>query len=143
MITYNSIYRYPASQKLSHATNTRQSLADLLGVSLQHLDAEAEMRKFFGSRVVTATKAESSTSRKKPQAVRSHLTRPQATWWAAKGREGLSLRALTDEEVDEKLDSHSWQPLQEKWWTVEYSKRYKSMTKAFMGTVYSGGKMHV
>ncbi|KAF9037062.1 transcriptional repressor TCF25-domain-containing protein [Panaeolus papilionaceus] len=130
--------QYPASQKLSHATNTRQSLADLLGVSLQHLDAEAEMRKFFGSRVVTATKAESSTSRKKPQAVRSHLTRPQATWWAAKGREGLSLRALTDEEVDEKLDSHAWQPLQEKWWTVEYSKRYKSMTKAFMGTVYSG-----
>ncbi|PPQ68566.1 hypothetical protein CVT24_005578 [Panaeolus cyanescens] len=130
--------QYPASQKISFAANTRQSLADLMAVSLQNLDAEAEMRKFFGSRVVTATKAESSSGKKKLQNVRSHLTRPQATWWAAKGREGLSLRSLTDEEVEEKLDSHAWQPLQEKWWTVEYSKRYKSMTKAFMGTVYSG-----
>lgn len=30
-------------------------------------------------------------------------------------------------------------PLQEKWWTVEYSKKYTSITKAFMGTVLSGG----
>ncbi|KAF9478458.1 DUF654-domain-containing protein [Pholiota conissans] len=130
--------QYPASQKISQAETGTQSLADLLSVSLQHLDGEAEMRRFFGSRVVTANRAEQSSSRKKVPAVKSHLTRPQPTWWAAKGREGLSLRPLTDEETARKLKVHEWSPIQEKWWTVEYSKKYKSMTKAFMDTVLSG-----
>ncbi|KAJ3498394.1 hypothetical protein NLJ89_g10226 [Agrocybe chaxingu] len=130
--------QYPASQKISHSASGKQSLAALLSVSLQNLDAEAEMRRFFGSKVVQATKAESSSSRKKAPAVRSNLTRPQATWWAAKGREGLSLRSLTPEEEAAKLTRQSWDPLQEKWWTIEYSKKYKSMTKAFMQTVLSG-----
>jgi hypothetical protein len=114
-------------------------LADLLSVSLRHLDGEAEMRKFFGSKVVQATKAGESSNRKKIPAVRSNLTRPQPSWWAAKGREGLSLRPLLDDEVDAKLKRHAWKPIQEKWWTVEYSKKYKSMTKAFMEIVLSGG----
>lgn len=97
------------------------------------------MRKFFGSKVVQATKAGESSNRKKVPAVRSNLTRPQSSWWAAKGREGLSLRPLSDDEVDAKLKRHAWKPIQEKWWTVEYSKKYKSMTKAFMETVLSGG----
>ncbi|KAF8972061.1 transcriptional repressor TCF25-domain-containing protein [Flammula alnicola] len=130
--------QYPASQKISQATTGKQSLADLLSVSLQHLDGEAEMRRFFGSRVVTANRTEQSSSRKKVPAVKSHLTRPQPTWWAAKGREGLSLRPLSDEETEAKLKRHGWTPMQEKWWTVEYSKKYKSMTKAFMDTVLSG-----
>ncbi|KAF8189634.1 transcriptional repressor TCF25-domain-containing protein [Pholiota molesta] len=130
--------QYPASQKISQAETGKQFLADLLSVSLQNLDGEAEMRRFFGSRVVTANRAEQSSSRKKVPAVKSHLTRPQPSWWAAKGREGLSLRPLTDEETELKLKAHGWTPMQEKWWTVEYSKKYKSMTKAFMDTVLSG-----
>lgn len=123
-----------------------QTFSDLLSVSVQHLDSDAEMRKFFGSKVVQASKASSSSqagpsSRRQAPAVRSQLTRPQPTWWAAKGREGLSIRALSDEEVDARLKRHDWEPMpQEKWWTVEYSKRYKSLTKVFMGTVYSGGE---
>ncbi|KIM42652.1 hypothetical protein M413DRAFT_444337 [Hebeloma cylindrosporum] len=129
--------QYPSSQKISQATSGKQSLTDLLSVSLQHLDGDAEMRRFFGSRVVTANRDQSS-SRKKVAPVKSNLTRPQPTWWAAKGREGLSLRSFTDEEIDAKLKRHNWNPVQEKWWTVEYSKKYKSMTKAFMDTVLSG-----
>lgn len=133
-------FRYPASQKITQAASGKPSLADLLSVSLQHLDSEAEMRRFFGSRVVQASRAEgSSSSKRKVQNVKSNLTRPQPTWWPAKGREGLSLRALTDEETEEKLKRHNWTPMQEKWWTVEYSKKYTSITKAFMGTVLSGG----
>ncbi|KDR71096.1 hypothetical protein GALMADRAFT_229747 [Galerina marginata CBS 339.88] len=130
--------QYPSSQKISQAESGKHSLADLLSVSLQHLDGEAEMRRFFGSRVVQANRAEQSSSRRKAPAVKSNLTRPQPTWWAAKGREGLSLRALSDEETNEKLKRQGWTPMQEKWWTVEYSKKYKSMTKAFMDTVLSG-----
>ncbi|KAF9558199.1 DUF654-domain-containing protein [Agrocybe pediades] len=130
--------QYPASQKISQAEAGKASLADLLSVSLQHLDGEAEMRRFFGSRVVQANRTEGSSNRKKPPTVKSNLTRPQPTWWAAKGREGLSLRALTDGEVDELLKRHRWTPMQEKWWTVEYSKKYRSMTKAFMDAVLAG-----
>lgn len=72
------------------------------------------------------------------------IPRPQPTWWAAKQREGLSIRALSPEEVEEKLERHSWDAEEdEKWWTVEYSKKYKSMTMAFMRTVMSGGEQYV
>jgi hypothetical protein len=30
--------------------------------------------------------------------------------------------------------------VEERWWTVEYSKRYKSVTKAFMQAVMAGGE---
>jgi hypothetical protein len=128
---------------MHQTTVTGQTFADLLSVSAHHLDSDAEMRKFFGSKVVQANKETSSSagpSRRKAPAIRSQLTRPKPTWWAAKGREGLSLRALTEDEINGKLKRHGWQSIpQEKWWTVEYSKRYKSLTKVFMGTVYSGG----
>ncbi len=108
---------------------------------MQHLDAEAELRKFFGSRVVQATKAgASSSSRRNAGALRSNLTRPQSTWWSASQREGLSIRTLTSSEVEEKHQTHGWEITDEKWWTVEYSRKYKSMTRAFMRTVMSGGK---
>lgn len=138
------VNRYGNTQNMSQVTVTGQTFADLLSVSVQHLDSEAEMRKFFGSKIVQANQDASSAagpSRRKAAAIRSQLTRPQATWWSAKGREGLSIRLLTDGEVDDKLERHGWDPMaQEKWWTVEYSKRYKSLTKVFMGTVLSGGE---
>ncbi|KIK05427.1 hypothetical protein K443DRAFT_353509 [Laccaria amethystina LaAM-08-1] len=134
--------KYPASQKISHASAGRRSLADLLVVSLQHLDSEAELKKFFGARVVQANRSGSgsagSPSRRQGAAVRSHLTRPQPTWWAAKQREGLSIRILSEEEVAVKVKHNGWEPIEETWWTVEYSKKYRSMTKAFMQTVLSG-----
>ncbi|KAJ2915984.1 hypothetical protein MD484_g4437, partial [Candolleomyces efflorescens] len=139
--------KYASSQNTTPQTVTGQTFSDLLSVSVQHLDSDAEMRKFFGSKVVQASKASSSgpqaggagSSRRHAPAVRSQLTRPQPTWWAAKGREGLRIRVLTEDEVDAKLKRHGWEAVpQEKWWTVEYSKRYKSLTKVFMGTVYSG-----
>ena len=53
---------------------------------------------------------------------------------------GPSLQPLAEDEVNAKLKRHTWNAMQEKWWTVEYSKKYKSMTKAFMPeTVLSGG----
>ena len=135
--------RYSSSQNMAQVTVTGQTFADLLSVSPQYLDGEAEMRKFFGSKVVTANKETSGPagpSRRKAAVIRSQLTRPKPTWWAAKGREGLSIRSLTEDEVNARLKRHDWQPMpQEKWWTVEFSKRYKSLTKVFMGIVYSGG----
>ncbi|KAK0455688.1 transcriptional repressor TCF25-domain-containing protein [Desarmillaria tabescens] len=126
----------------SSGTATQASvdaLASLLSVSLSHLDSEAEMRKFFGSKVVQASKADTpgatSSSRRQPTALRSHLTRPQPAWAQARTREGLSIRPLTDGEL--KHQAVDFVP-GEKWWTVGYSKKYKSMTKVFIQTVQAG-----
>ena len=119
---------------------TARSLAGLLAVSLQHLDAEAELRKFFGSKVIAAAKGSSSSSARQSAVQRSNLTRPQSSWWPAQLREGLSVRLLSEEEVEEGLRRHLRQPLHgEKIWTVEYSKKYRAVTFDFMRTVMSGG----
>jgi hypothetical protein len=136
--------RYPELQDVASGSNetaaTLASLASLLSVSLANLDSEAEMRKFFGARVIQANKSGTSGSARRQTAQRSNLTRPPASWFQTAAREGLSLRALSDEELDDKLAHHAWDPARdEKWLTVEYTKKYKSVTLAFMKIVYSGG----
>lgn len=152
------IPRYPEIQHVVRAnppgatssSHSDRKLAELLSVSLSHLDGDAEMRKFFGAKVIQATKTSSQnqSSRRQNVVSRSNLTRPRATWWAAKHREGLSSRLLEAEEVDDKRRRHGWAALdqtcvgiegEEKWWTVEYSKKYKAMTRFFLRTVQSGG----
>ncbi|KAJ7705831.1 transcriptional repressor TCF25-domain-containing protein [Mycena olivaceomarginata] len=118
--------KYPELQDVASGSNetaaTSASLASLLSVSLANLDSEAEMRKFFGARVIQANKSGTSGSARRQTAQRSNLTRPA--------------RLL---ELDDKLAHHAWDPARdEKWWTVEYTKKYKSVTLAFMKIVYSG-----
>ncbi|KAF7290783.1 hypothetical protein MIND_01319200 [Mycena indigotica] len=115
------------------------SLTSLLSVSVANLDSEAEMRKFFGSKVVQANKSNVAGPSRRTTTQRSQLTRPPAVWFRTAPREGLSLRLLTNEELSSKSAKHAWDPASdEKWWTVEYSKKYKSVTLAFMTVVYSG-----
>jgi hypothetical protein len=137
--------RYPELQqvaaaspsKLTELARSSETLSSLLAVSPQHLDADAELRKFFGSKVVAASKTSGSDSRARRQpavAQRSQLTKPKPGWWPAQAREGLSLRSLTPEEVAEKQERHGWNVVNERWWTVEYSKKYKAcveMTSSF------------
>lgn len=116
----------------------------LLSVSLSHLNPDAEMRRFFGGKVVTASRNEpgsSSRARRQPTVQRSNLTRPRSDWWPAKLREGLTLRPLTDSEAAARASLAPWDHSGEKYWTVEYSKRYKGATQEFMQTVLSGGEL--
>lgn len=116
----------------------------LLSVSLSHLNPDAEMRRFFGAKVVTASRNEggsSSRARRQPTVQRSNLTRPRSDWWPAKLREGLTLRPLTDSEVAASASLAPWDHNGEKYWTVEYSKKYKGATHEFMQTVLSGGEL--
>ncbi|KAG6844434.1 hypothetical protein H0H87_006975 [Tephrocybe sp. NHM501043] len=121
------------------------TLSTLLAVSLAHLDPAAEMRKFFGSKVVrssASTSGPSSNSRKRAGVTqKSHLTRPQPGWWSASQREGLAIRSLGENEVKDKAVRHGWGTESidgERWWTIDYSQRYKSMTKLFIQAVMSG-----
>ncbi|KAJ8080196.1 hypothetical protein PM082_017026 [Marasmius tenuissimus] len=134
----------PGESSSSHNLLTR--LSPLLSVSLSHLDSSAELRKFFGSKVVKSSAAQDPPARgsssrrgrtnaKQPATERSNLTRPQPGWAPAKMREGLSLRILDDEELARKK---TVSVPGERWWTVEYGKKYKSITKVFLRTVFSG-----
>jgi hypothetical protein len=42
--------------------------------------------------------------------------------------------------MKEKLVREGWEHVEEKWWTVEYSKKYKGVTRSFMEAVMSGGQ---
>lgn len=103
------------------------------------------MKKFFGAKVVAASKATSGTRnspRRQVGAQRSHLTRPGPEWWSAKQREGLSIRQLSHDEVSGKCQRLGWEQNAiegERWWTVDYSKKYKGVTMAFIQIVMSGG----
>ncbi|KAJ7174569.1 transcriptional repressor TCF25-domain-containing protein [Mycena filopes] len=137
-IKYPELQNVASGSSAAAASSSSSTLASLLSVSLAHLDSEAEMRKFFGARVIQANKTGAATSRRQT-AQRSNLTRPHVTWFQTLPREGLSLRPLSDEELAAKRDLHAWDPTRdEKWWTVEYSKKYKSVTLAFMTIVFSG-----
>ena len=122
----------------------QEECSRLLSVSLSHLNPDAEMRKFFGAKVISASKNEagsSSRARRQPTTQRSNLTRPRSNWWPAKLREGLTLRPLTVNEVTVKDTLAPWNSNEERYWTAEYSKRYKGVTLAFMQTVLSGGTL--
>ena len=167
--TFLTLHRYPdlrhISQSSKDQTSTSHSFSKdqnaLLSVSLTHLDSETEMRKFFGSKVVcmhydilssllkdcqiSASKAQEKQPRGARAAIKglkSHLTKPQPTWWSASQREGLSIRPLSDEELKDKATRSKLaiSDRGDRWWTVEYSKRYRNVTKAFISAVMSGGK---
>jgi transcription factor 25 len=78
----------------------------------------------------------SGTSR--PVKVRSQLVRPQPTWPPAHYRAGLSMRALTPQEVDKKDGANVGDG--ERWWTFEASSRYKGVTFEYLQCVMGGGK---
>lgn len=128
------------------ATRASSKFFSLLAVSLSHLDSEAEMRKFFGSKVVAANKPTTAgpsgaAARRQATSIRSSLTRPQSTWWPASYRQGLSSRMLTEEELAERRARHQWagEVAGDRVWTVEYSRKYKGLTRTFMQMVMTGG----
>ena len=128
------------------ATKASSKFFSLLVVSTPNLDAEAEMRKFFGSKVIAASKASSSTSsnaqaKRQRGNMRSVLTRPQDGWWPANYRQGLSSRELTDDELLAQRARHQWHTAVpgERIWTIEYSRKYRGLTKTFIQMVLSGG----
>lgn len=133
----------PSKSTTTLTSQPSQAFNDLLTVTLSNLDPDVEMRKFFGAKAMHAARNSSapttSNARRQP-ASRSNLVRPQANWGPAKLREGLTIRPLSDEELKNKLGGNSWSDVPERWWTVEYSKRYKGVTMTFMRTVLSGGK---
>ncbi|KZS90931.1 DUF654-domain-containing protein [Sistotremastrum niveocremeum HHB9708] len=131
-IKYPTLQDRPSTSN-AEASGSRSSLSKLLAVSLNYLDADAELRRFFGAKVVKSAEPKSSSSHKRTGNIRSQLTKFKPAWAPPQMRDGLSLHEL-DEEVPNvaELDGS------ERWWSIEPSKKYKSLTKFFIQTVQSG-----
>lgn len=117
------------------ANSTSQALFSLLGASLKDFDSEAEMRRFFGSKVVNSAKP-SSRSQK---VSRSHLTKPTQQWSLVGTPSGLSVVALDDYERRRKGYARPG----EKWWNVEHSVDYKRTQLKFLHCVTMSEPSHL
>lgn len=110
------------------ATNsTLQTFRGLLEVEPKYLDPDAEMRRYFGNKVINS--AEGSKAQARATTVRSVLTRPKKMWPPASMRDGLSLRQLSDNELPPQAKGG------EKWFTVKHSSGYRYDQGMFMQAV--------
>ncbi|CCA72455.1 hypothetical protein PIIN_06391 [Serendipita indica DSM 11827] len=101
-------------------------LRALLAVQTKFLDADAEMRRFFGSKVISAADSSSSGSgQPRGPVARSVICKPQSSWPPAAMRDGLSMRPLTNEETHS-VQTDNWMQMPgDKWFTVEHSPGYR------------------
>ncbi|KAJ1308852.1 hypothetical protein OPQ81_004540 [Rhizoctonia solani] len=108
-------------------SSTSQTLFSLLGASLKDFDSEAEMRRFFGSKVVNSSKP----SQRTPKILRSHLTRPTQQWGLAGAPHGLSMVPMDEYERRRKGYTRDG----EQWWNIEHSIDYKRTQLKFLNCV--------
>ncbi|KAG8715022.1 hypothetical protein FRC11_006077 [Ceratobasidium sp. 423] len=106
---------------------TSRALFSLLSASLKDFDSEAEMRRFFGSKVVNSSKSSQRTSK----VSRSHLTRPTQQWGLAGTPHGLSMVPMDDYERRRKGYTRDG----EQWWNVEHPIDYKRTQLKFLNCV--------
>ncbi|KAG8727161.1 hypothetical protein FRC12_022743, partial [Ceratobasidium sp. 428] len=109
------------------ASPTAQTLFSLLSASLKDFDSEAEMRRFFGSKVVNSAKP----AQRVQKVSRSHLTKPTQQWGQAGTPHGISMAPLDDYERKRKGYVRNG----EKWWNIEHSVDYKHTQLKFLHCV--------
>lgn len=105
-------------------------MRSLLVLQPKNLDPDAEMRRFFGSKVISAAESSSSPSpggQPRAPLARSVLCRPQSSWPPAGMRDGLAMRPLTAEELGKKTGAETNPMLMpgDKWFTIEHSPEYR------------------
>ncbi|KAF8341438.1 transcriptional repressor TCF25-domain-containing protein [Cantharellus anzutake] len=93
-------------------TPPHQKFRELLAVSLVHLDGDAELRRFFGAKVISSAKLLQNAA-------------PSPSGLSSRNRRalGLSMPALLPEDS---------------WWTVDHSNPYKEVQHQFLSVVEMG-----
>ncbi|ORY20750.1 transcriptional repressor TCF25-domain-containing protein [Naematelia encephala] len=124
------------------AGNSRQFMAfrNLLSVDPKNLDADAELRRFFGSKVIASTAQTSRNHRAGPPSkLRYTISKPKPQYPPATSLSGLGMREYVDAEIDELyerrgLEMSDWG---EKWFTFEHSGAWREIERQFLGAVRS------
>ncbi|WWC72536.1 uncharacterized protein I206_106498 [Kwoniella pini CBS 10737] len=125
------------------STETRSAMAfrNLLSVDPKNLDADAELRRFFGSKVI-ASSATSGSNRHRPgvsQKLRYTISKPKPTYPPATSLAGLVMREMLDNEVEELYERRGRERIDkgEKWFTFEHTGPWREIQRQFMGAVKS------
>ncbi|OCF31778.1 cytoplasmic protein [Kwoniella heveanensis BCC8398] len=131
------------SRTAESAGEARSTMAfrNLLSVDPKNLDADAELRRFFGSKVITSS-AQSGPNKHRPgpsAKLRYTISKPKPTYPPATSLAGLIMREMIDTEVDELYERRERQRVDkgEKWFTFEHAGAWREIERQFMGAVRS------
>ncbi|KZO93809.1 DUF654-domain-containing protein [Calocera viscosa TUFC12733] len=136
--------RGPASGSKSeasqgHTTTAGTRIRALLSVSYKDLDPSVELRRFFGSRVIQQNQP--APNRRHGPVLRSRLTKPGPNWPPQNVRQGIEMRELAREEVQDLVRRRRLEKgdasVGGKWWTAVHSRAYKSVQQQFLQAVQS------
>ncbi|KZT51827.1 DUF654-domain-containing protein [Calocera cornea HHB12733] len=120
-------------------TTAATRLRALLSVSYKDLDPSVELRRFFGSRVIQQNQP--APNRRHGPILRSRLTKPGPNWPPQNVRQGIEMRELTAEEVEDLIRRRQWgkgdTSVGGRWWTAVHSRAYKSVQQQFLQAVQS------
>lgn len=121
----------------------------LLSVDPKQLDADAELRRFFGSKVIAS--ADAATPRHRGHArmqaalakMRYTLAKPKPTYPPPTSLAGLNMREMGPEDVADLYDRRGWEQTDpgEKWYTFEHSPAWREIERQFLGAVRSHGEL--
>ncbi|WWC65095.1 uncharacterized protein I303_107709 [Kwoniella dejecticola CBS 10117] len=129
--------------RVADTAENRSTMAfrNLLSVDPKNLDADAELRRFFGSKVI-ASSATSGPNRHRPgvsQKLRYTISKPKPTYPPATSLEGLVMREMLENEVEELYERRGKERMDkgEKWNTFEHTGPWREIQRQFMGAVRS------
>ncbi|WWD20668.1 hypothetical protein CI109_105144 [Kwoniella shandongensis] len=126
--------------ELSGETRTSMPFRNLLSVDPKNLDADAELRRFFGSKVIASTAQAGNKHRPGPSSkLRYTISKPKPTYPPATSLAGLIMREMVDTEVEELYERRSRERVDkgEKWFTFEHTGPWREIERQFMGAVQS------
>ncbi|EIW69934.1 hypothetical protein TREMEDRAFT_38605 [Tremella mesenterica DSM 1558] len=139
-------YGEPSSSTLQQRSNQTPSsssiaLRNLLSVDPKNLDADAELRRFFGSKVI-ASSASTGNKHRGPSVstkLKFTLSKPKPQYPPATSLSGLGMREMTDDEVNDLYDRRDWGEPEDggKWFTFEHSGAWREIERQFLGAVSS------
>ncbi|KAE8541405.1 hypothetical protein D1P53_002764 [Cryptococcus gattii VGV] len=112
---------------------------NLLSVDPKNLDADAELRRFFGSKVI-ASSAQPGKRRPGIQSkFRYTISKPKPQYPPTTSLSGLVMREMLNEEVDELYGRRGRVQLDkgENWFTFEHVGVWRQIERQFMGAVQS------
>ncbi|BEI81465.1 hypothetical protein CcaverHIS002_0206250 [Cutaneotrichosporon cavernicola] len=123
------------------APRSVMAFRSLLSIEPKNLDADAELRRFFGSKIIAAATPTGGNRRHAAALakVRYVLAKPKPTYPPPISLAGLNMRELSAEEVEDLYDRRGWLQADpgEKWYSFEHSPAWREIERQFLGAVQS------
>lgn len=142
-LKYGSSTATGSSAPSATAGPSRQFMAwrNLLSVDPKNLDPDAELRRFFGSKVIASDSAKGSRShRVGPSAkLRYTISKPKPTYPPPTSLAGLTMREYSEDEVGDMYKRRQTEATDkgEKWFSFEHHGQWRGVERQFLGAVQS------